>query len=395
MTTESIKHRLTTDEHLSEAPAEAGSAPSTHRLSTRGSAHRALIRLAVAASLLALVWVSLTSHRNFWEFVRATDQISHANRVLRAAQHLLNLEQEAEIGVRGFHITGQDRYLAPYRKVQRDMPAALDMLRELTAPDAAQRGRFETLEPLFNIRMEMREREIGARRAGGIDLAEIALATKEDRYKVDRVRMLLTEIQHAAEKTLTERHAAALQNEQRSLYLFIIANLLVLAVIAYLLVSRERAIRGREAQARRESEQRFGQMAAITGEWLWEQDPEGRFMYSNSAVKEILGYEPEEILGRYYFDLFTPVERKRVTEAAYSADSLTRFVRLLNRYQHKDGHEVVAESTGIPLRGAGGNIVKWRGVDRDITVHKWFENALRQSEERVRMMQQEVPSKGV
>ena len=383
MTRESTKHRLTIGGHLSLAPAEARSARSTHRLSARGSAHRALIRLAVAASLLALVWVSLTSHRNFWEFVRATDQIYHANRVLQAAQHLLNLEQEAEIGVRGFHITGQDRYLAPYRRAQRDMPAALDMLRELTAQDAAQRGRFETLEPLLNIRMEMREREIGARRAGGIDLAEIALATKEDRYKVDRVRMLLTEIQRAAENTVTEGHAAALQNEQRSLYLFIIANLLVLAVIAYLLVSRERAIREREARARRESEQRFGQIAAITGEWLWEQDQEGRFMYSNSAVKEILGYEPEEILGRYYFDLFTPVERKRVTEAAYSADSLTRFVRLLNRYQHKDGHEVITESTGIPLRGVGGNIVKWRGVDRDITVHKWFENALRESEARV------------
>ena len=248
MTRESTKHRLTIGRHLSVAPAEARSAPSTHRLSARGSAHRALIRLAVAASLLALVWVSLTSHRNFWEFVRATDQIYHANRVLRAAQHLVNLEQEAEIGVRGFHITGQDRYLAPYRRAQRDMPAALDMLRELTAQDAAQRGRFETLEPLLNVRMEMREREIGARRAGGIDLAEIALLTKEDRYKVDRVRMLLTEIQRAAENTLTEGHTAALQNEQRSLYLFIIANLLVLAVIAYLLVSRERAIREREAR---------------------------------------------------------------------------------------------------------------------------------------------------
>ena len=395
MTTESIKHRLTTDEHLSEAPAEAGSAPSTHRLSARGSAHRALIRLAVAASLLALVWVSLTSHRNFWEFVRATDQIYHTNRVLRAAQHLLNLEQEAEIGVRGFHITGQDRYLAPYRSVQHDMPAALDTLRELTAQDAAQRGRFETLEPLLNIRIEMREREIGARRAGGIDLAEIALATKEDRYKVDRVRMLLTEIQRAAAETLTEGRAAALQNEQRSLYLFIIANLLVLAVIAYLLVSRERAIREREAEARRESEQRFGQMAAMTGEWLWEQDAEGRFIYSNSAANGILGYAPEEVLGRRYFDFFTARERDRVKQSAYDADLQCRFVRLLNHYQHRDGHEVITESTGVPLRDARGNIVKWRGVDRDITVHKWFENALQQSEERVRTMPQEAPSKGV
>jgi PAS domain S-box-containing protein len=380
MTTVSIKHPLTTDGHLSEAPAEAGAAPSTHRSSARGSAHRALIRLAVAASLLALVWVSLTSHSNFWEFVTATDQIYHAHRVLRAAQHLVNLEQEAEIGVRGFHITGQDRYLAPYRRAQRDMPAALDTLGNLTAQDAAQRGRFETLKPLLNTRMEMREREIAARRAGGIDLAEIALLTKEDRYKVDRVRLLLTEIQRAAEKTLTEGHAAALHNEQRSLYLFIIANLLVLAVIAYLLVSREKAIREREAEARRESEQRFGQMAAMTGEWLWEQDAEGRFIYSNSTVKEILGYAPEELLGRPYFDFFTPRDRDRVLQSAYDADLHSRFVRLLNHYQHRDGHQVITESTGVPLRDAHGNIVKWRGVDRDITVHKWFENALRESE---------------
>jgi PAS domain S-box-containing protein len=363
-----------------------------HGLSASDGTRRTLLRLAVAAGLIALLWVSFVSHRNFWEFVAATDQTYHAQRVLRAAQHLLNLLQEAEIGVRGFHIMDQDHYLEPYNNAQREIPEALQNLRSLTVQTPDQRDRFEALEPLVNIQMEMRGREIDARRAGGSDIAEIALATKEDRYKVDRIGMLLSEIAGAAEKTLTAEHTVALQNEQRSLYLFIVVDLLTLAVIAFLFISRERALRDRETQVRRESEHRFGQMAAMTGEWLWEQGQEGRFIYSNSAVKEILGYEPEEILGRYYFDLFTPVERKRITEAAYSADSLTRFVRLLNRYQHKDGHEVITESTGIPLRDAGGNIVKWRGVDRDITVHKWFENALRQSEE-VRMLQQAAPGK--
>jgi sigma-B regulation protein RsbU (phosphoserine phosphatase) len=125
-------------------------------------------------------------------------------------------------------------------------------------------------------------------------------------------------------------------------------------------------------------------MAAMTGEWLWEQDAEGRFIYSNSAVKEILGYAPEELLDRHYFDFFTASERDRVKQSAYDADLKTRFVRLLNHYQHRDGHQVITESTGVPLRDAHGNIVKWRGVDRDITVHGWFENALRESEARAR-----------
>ncbi|MGH8553541.1 MAG: PAS domain-containing protein [Methylococcales bacterium] len=38
-----------------------------------------------------------------------------------------------------------------------------------------------------------------------------------------------------------------------------------------------------------ESEERFRQMADMTGEWLWEQDPFGRYIYSSAAVTHILG----------------------------------------------------------------------------------------------------------
>lgn len=135
-------------------------------------------------------------------------------------------------------------------------------------------------------------------------------------------------------------------------------------------------------EALKESEERFRQVAEMTGEWIWEQDPEGHYIYSSSAVKDILGYEPEEIIGKHYLELFTPEEQalwKAEAEASGDIDGMQkRFFRITNHYYHKkDGHEVYTESTGKPIFDAQGTLIKWRGVDHDITRRKCYEDALR------------------
>ena len=51
--------------------------------------------------------------------------------------------------------------------------------------------------------------------------------------------------------------------------------------------------------ALRESEERFRQMAEMTGEWLWEQDPQGYYIYSSTAVSQILGFSRDEVIGKH------------------------------------------------------------------------------------------------
>ncbi|NOT86044.1 MAG: SpoIIE family protein phosphatase, partial [Methylococcaceae bacterium] len=62
------------------------------------------------------------------------------------------------------------------------------------------------------------------------------------------------------------------------------------------------------------------------------------------------------------------------------------FYALINHYQHKDGHEVLTESTGLPIINAAGKLLKWRGVDRDITARLHFQDALIASEQRTRLI---------
>jgi PAS domain S-box-containing protein len=59
---------------------------------------------------------------------------------------------------------------------------------------------------------------------------------------------------------------------------------------------------------------------------------------------------------------------------------------MLSHYRHKDGHLVLTESTGLPILSTEGKLLKWRGVDRDITAKIHFQDALIESEKRTRLI---------
>lgn len=120
--------------------------------------------------------------------------------------------------------------------------------------------------------------------------------------------------------------------------------------------------------ALQESEERFNQIAAMTGEWIWEQDAEGRYTYCSASVKAILGYPWQELTGRFYYELMPPEDqqalRLRVRKGAETGEG---FQHLIRRYRHQEGHLVFTESTAVPIFDEHNHLLKWRGIDRDIT----------------------------
>lgn len=132
-----------------------------------------------------------------------------------------------------------------------------------------------------------------------------------------------------------------------------------------------------------ESEERFRQMADLTGEWLWEQNPQGYYIYSSAAVRQILGCTPEDVVGKHYTALLT--SQDQANQQAY-ATSQQPFHSMVLHYRHDDGHLVYTESSGLPIFDTTGQLLKWRGVDRDITARKYYQDALIESEQRTRLV---------
>jgi PAS domain S-box-containing protein len=132
-----------------------------------------------------------------------------------------------------------------------------------------------------------------------------------------------------------------------------------------------------------ESQARFQGLVETLSDWIWEVDPKGVYTYSSPTVKAILGYEPEEMLGKTPFDLMPPEEAKRVAGVFGPLLSTQQpLVALENINLRKDGRLVVLETSGLPFYDADGNFKGYRGTDRDITERKQAERTLQESEAR-------------
>ena len=128
-----------------------------------------------------------------------------------------------------------------------------------------------------------------------------------------------------------------------------------------------------------ESRQQFLSLVETTSDWIWEVDISGTYIYSNQKVKDILGYDRQEVIGKTPFDFMPPHEARKVTKIFRKfAKSRKAFSGLENINLHRDGHEVVLETSGVPVFDERGEYLGYRGIDRDITARKLAETALEQ-----------------
>ena len=143
---------------------------------------------------------------------------------------------------------------------------------------------------------------------------------------------------------------------------------------------RTRELRAANA-ALAKSEERYRHLVESAFDWVWEVDAQARYTHASPRVRDLLGYEPHEVLGRTPYDLMPEEEARRV-RAVFSEIAAARrpFVALENLNRHRDGHLVVLETSGVPVLTPEGHLVGYRGMDRDITERKRLEERLRQAQ---------------
>lgn len=142
----------------------------------------------------------------------------------------------------------------------------------------------------------------------------------------------------------------------------------------------------------RESEVRFHDIVEASADWIWEVDAEGRYVYASESVEQLLGYTPTEVIGKTPFDFMPPDEAVRVrAEFLAIAERKAPFRDLDNINLRKDGGLRHVWTNGMPILGADGTLLGYRGLDRDITERKLAEKALRDAHERQRTLIDTLP----
>jgi PAS domain S-box-containing protein len=130
-----------------------------------------------------------------------------------------------------------------------------------------------------------------------------------------------------------------------------------------------------------ESEEKYRGLVESTSDWIWEINAKCVYTYTSPQIEAILGYRPEEILGKTPFDLMPPEEAMRVAGKFKKLIEAGKPVSALENINlHKNGRHIVLETSGIPILDTEGRIVAYRGVDRDVTERKKMEEMMIQTE---------------
>jgi PAS domain S-box-containing protein len=141
-------------------------------------------------------------------------------------------------------------------------------------------------------------------------------------------------------------------------------------------------------KALRVSENRFRQIAENSEDMIWEIDVNGLFTYCSQSVSNILGYNASDVVCRmHFFDLFEPEKREELKKSAFMTfERKEKFQNFIHSNVHKDGHTVILMTNGSPIISKKGELIGYRGTNTDITERVLAEKALRESEEKYRLL---------
>ncbi len=157
-------------------------------------------------------------------------------------------------------------------------------------------------------------------------------------------------------------------------------------VLVYTDISERMAMQ----KALQESEFRFRDLLENANDLVQSVAPDGRFLFVNRAWRQSLGYTEEEIGQLNIRDILHPDCQNQCLGKLQSLFEGEEIGRLEVSFLTRDGRKILVEGS-CNTRFEEGRPVATRGIFRDVTDRKAAEEALRQSEERFRLLYEKAP----
>jgi signal transduction histidine kinase len=177
-----------------------------------------------AAAVLLLSVVGVVSYRSTTSLLANFQWVHHSHQVLEGLKSLLASVLDAEVGARGYYLTGDDANLEPYRAAAEQVPAGVRILRALTADNPRQQQRLDVLERLFREKLAAIQATIELRR----ELGQGAFVTNEGKELMDQIRRMIAEMESEERGLLIQRAAEAEASGNSAIQVIILASGLTL-----------------------------------------------------------------------------------------------------------------------------------------------------------------------
>ena len=203
------------------------------------ASHTVLVSLVLAMLMVIAAVAGATWYSNQLE--QASQAQAHSVAVLNDADDLLSALKDAETGMRGYVLTGDESFLQPYSAVRESIPARLKALRQLTEESAAAKH-LSAMAPLIDAKLVHMAKVVQIRRNQDVAGAVSLIKAGQGRRLMDSIRSEMRAYVEIEQAYLLQREAT-LKAKMRYLFNIMLgaAALSILFAIGFIYLNYQRA----------------------------------------------------------------------------------------------------------------------------------------------------------
>lgn len=299
---------------------------------------------------------------------RSDESVRDDNAVIIASERLLSSLKDIETGQRGFLLTGDESYLAPYTEALPRLQNQLATLNQLKLP-------LDDLPALVNERAAVAGIGVGVRRTSGLNGAAATVANGRGLMLMNMVRDKVTTIQADKQADIERKRSRAHQDTIWLTAIALIALAGAVAAIALYAMRRRRDARAFE-QRTLESEERFRMLVENSAAIIWTTSPQGRFTGAQQQWAAFTGQTEEELSQAGWADAIHPEDRDRTVRTWSRAVAAGTTYTTDHRLRRADGEWRHMAVQGVPILDGAGQVREWVGTHTDVTERRHAEEAL-------------------
>ncbi|KQY19156.1 response regulator [Rhizobium sp. Root482] len=180
----------------------------------------------LAAAIFFFLLSGVVSYFNLQALREGNERIVQTHVAIVALDQLLSYIQDAETGQRGYLLTGDESYLAPYNTGLRAIPPKLDEIDQRTRSNSGQSQRLIALKQHVEAKLSELSKAIELRRAESLDAAIAVVNSDRGKAEMDAIRTQIAAMIEGEAKARGERLAEMVGYQQRALVSTALAALL-------------------------------------------------------------------------------------------------------------------------------------------------------------------------
>lgn len=156
----------------------------------------ASLKMAISLPLavLAAAFLIFINEASFHQSTKAVANMEQAQQTRSAINQLVRQMLDAETGQRGYLLTGDQRYLEPYKMAVGDITQNLDRLRQLFVPQPEQLGDFDDLSRHVSRKLAEMDLSVRMRKDGNEDGWKFVLTTDVGKEQMEAIREQTTKL---------------------------------------------------------------------------------------------------------------------------------------------------------------------------------------------------------